>query len=263
MQAKSKLSNLEMIINFEKFDKAKSIENVTNWMDGSFDYATIKKSDILHMAADGTSNAIGSIAEYKSLTRTQRGNDINFNICFAHQANRSGGYASGTIKFAQAVNEVLGAILNKNHTIQVRFCRSGARMKLLRDVQKNNGRKPILSPNPAGETRWGGCIDEAVAHNKFAGDICEANEKLLDPDGDDYDMLTKEEKESGDVSRLTYTDEDNLVLRMFEGASAPAMTFLKFTQDNRNAFSYVLFQSKLAVAQSRESSFSIVPGEFS
>jgi hypothetical protein len=261
LQGKSQLGNLETVLNFEKFDKPKTVDNVSQWMDDSFEYATIQKSDLVHLAADGASNAIGAISEYESTSRTSRSNDVFFNICYAHQTNRSGGYASGTIKFAEAVNEELGDILNKNHAIQVRFQRSGTRMKVFRDVQSSNGRKPLLSPNPAGDTRWGGFIEETVAFNKFAGDMSEANAKLLSPGGDDYNLLSAEEKEAEDTSSYAHTEEDKVVLRMFEGASAPTMSFLKFTQDNKNAFSYVLFQSRLAIAQSREDSFAIVPGK--
>jgi hypothetical protein len=260
-QGKPKLGNLEAVLNFEKFDKPKTIENVSEWLDDSFKANTIKEPDIDHMSADGGSNAIGSIAEYESLTRTSRGNNVFFNICFAHQVNRSGGYASGSIKFAEPVNEPLGKLLNKNHTIQVRFCRSGTHMKVLHDVQTDNGRCPLLLPNPAGETRWGGCIEETENFNRMAGDLTEANAKLLGPDGPDRGMLTEEEAVKEDLSRLTVTDREKMVLCQFEGASGPTMTFLKFTQDNRNAFSYMLFHSKLAVAMSRNDSFTIHPGK--
>jgi hypothetical protein len=73
--------------------------------------------------------------------------------------------------------------------------------------------------------------------------------------------LSAEEKEADDTSSYAHTDEDKDLLRMFKDASAPAMSFLKFTQDNKNAFSYVLFQSRLAITQSRQDSFAIVPGK--
>jgi hypothetical protein len=66
-----------MVLNFEKFDKPKTIDNVCEWMNGSFDCVTLKASDIDHMAADGGSNAIGSISEYESISRTSRGNDVS------------------------------------------------------------------------------------------------------------------------------------------------------------------------------------------
>jgi hypothetical protein len=73
----------------------------------------------------------------------------------------------------------LFSIPNKNNAIQLRFQCSGTRMKIFRDIQSSNGRKPLLSPNPAGDTRWGGFIEETVAFNQFAGDMSEANVRLL------------------------------------------------------------------------------------
>jgi hypothetical protein len=41
-------------------------------MGGSFTLAKMQHSDINHLAADGASNAIGSISEYESISRTDR-----------------------------------------------------------------------------------------------------------------------------------------------------------------------------------------------
>jgi hypothetical protein len=77
----------------------------------------LTNQDINQLAADRASNAIGSIAEYESLAQLIRSNDVELSVCIAHQNERSGGYASGTIAFAVPANQELGDILDKSHRI--------------------------------------------------------------------------------------------------------------------------------------------------
>jgi hypothetical protein len=89
--------------------------------------STIQQDDWGQLAADGGSNAIGSIREFELVTRSEDGgreSSLDFNICYSHQNERSGGYASGTVKFADSQNDALGDILKKSHIIQVRINRS-------------------------------------------------------------------------------------------------------------------------------------------
>jgi hypothetical protein len=48
------------------------------------------------------------------------------------------------------------------------------------------------------------------------GDICDTVDALLDPSGEDYNLLTSDEKEAKDKSRVSYTDDDKMILRQFE-----------------------------------------------
>jgi hypothetical protein len=73
-----------------------------------------------------------------------------FNICYSHQNEGSGGYASGAMKFADKPNEELGAILRKSNEIQVRISRAPKHMKLYSDIQRRQGHEPLLAPDPAG-----------------------------------------------------------------------------------------------------------------
>ncbi len=91
--------------------------------------------------ADGGSNAIGSIQEYDVVSHSEgRQTSVEFNICYCHQNEHSGGYASGTMKFADKPNEELGAILRKSHEIQVWISQAPKCMKLYFDI---NGGKVI------------------------------------------------------------------------------------------------------------------------
>ena len=81
---------MEYVLNFEKFDKPKTIVNVSDWIFESFECAKLKHADVNQFSADGASNAIGSVSEYESLSRTARGNDVQFDVCYAHQNQRSG-----------------------------------------------------------------------------------------------------------------------------------------------------------------------------
>jgi hypothetical protein len=122
-------------------------------MNDSFVAARVKHSDLHQFTADGASNAIGSLAEYEVLSRASCPNDVDFNVCLAHQNERSGGYASGKIKFAEPVNDELGGVLTKNHQIHVHLNWSAPKMKVYCSVQERPERKPKLSPDPAGETQ--------------------------------------------------------------------------------------------------------------
>ena len=100
-------------------------------------------------------------------------------------------------------------------------------MHAYRQVQTKKERKPLLNPDPANETRWNGCIDEIIQANLIMGDVCDTVDALLDPSGDDYNLLTSDEKESKDKSRVSYTDDDKMILWQFEGAATPAKNVLK------------------------------------
>ncbi|MDB4430486.1 hypothetical protein N9140_00850, partial [bacterium] len=106
---------------------------------------------------DGGSNAIGSVQEYEVVTRCSnkgRSNNQDFNVCVAHQNQRSAGMASGTADFVVNDNEELGALLKKSHEIQERTHRNNNRMKEYVAVAERKGRQPILKPKPSGVTRW-------------------------------------------------------------------------------------------------------------
>ncbi len=130
----------------------------------------VLSEDWAQLSADGGSNAIGSIQKYEVVSRSEgQQTSVEFNICYSCQNEHSGGYASGTMKFADKPNEELGAILRKSHEIQVRISWAPKRMKLYSDIQRRQGRKPLLAPDPAGETRWNGCIDETTRANQIMG----------------------------------------------------------------------------------------------
>jgi hypothetical protein len=47
------------------------------------------------------------------------------------------------------------------------------------------------------------------------GDVCDTVDALLDPSGDEYSLLTSEEKESVDMGCLSNTDDDKMILWQF------------------------------------------------
>jgi hypothetical protein len=78
--------------------------------------------------------------------------------------------------------------------------------------KKKKEHKPLLNPDPANETRWNGCIDKTIRVNLIMGDIYDTVVALLDSSGDDYSLLTSDKKAFGDISRLSYTDDDKMIL---------------------------------------------------
>ena len=92
-------------------------------------------------------------------------------VCISHQNERAGGYASGVLHFVEPVNEELGYILRKSHTIQVRISRAPNRMDVLNAVQVKNSHDPKLNPKPGNDTRWNSWQIEAERANIIMGDF--------------------------------------------------------------------------------------------
>ncbi|KAL7536970.1 hypothetical protein ACHAWF_005621 [Thalassiosira exigua] len=174
--------------------------------------ASVCKSDFLQLCADGASNAIGSAEGFEFETRNDRANDMDLLICSAHQNERSGGKASGTIKFASGSNDDLGLVLKKSHEIQWQTTWSTKPMNVYRGIQEKKARDPCLVPDPANEVRWQSKYDETDRANIIMGDVSDSVTALLSPDGNDYSLLTDEERASEDTTRLAYTDRNKKVL---------------------------------------------------
>ena len=132
---------------------------------------------------------------------------------------------------------------------------------MYKNIQKKNDRKPMLVPKPANDTRWNARHDETQRANIIMGDICLALKELLSPHGDDFDLLTSEEMRAGDIDRLSYTDDDKMVLRQFEATAKDAKAFSMFTQKKGNTNAYLLLEVQLVLANSRRDSFTMPSGE--
>jgi hypothetical protein len=85
-------------------------------------------------------------------------------------------------------------------------------MQLYSDIQWRQGCKPLLAPNLAGETCWNGRLDKTIRANQIIGDLCEVNNILLAPNGDDFSIVKESKHESNDLSCLTYNLEDKMIL---------------------------------------------------
>ncbi len=166
-------------------------------------------------------------------------------------------YALGMIAFTVPANQELGDILDKSHGIQVRLSRSSTRMAIYHNIQVKNKHKPMLVPDPANKTRWNGTIDETLQANTIMGDVSESLDILLGEGGDDRAMLVNKT-----MAELTYTGDNKMVLRQFKEAAVPAKVYSKFTQDTTETWSYVLYESKLAIASSGKDTFTFQPGKY-
>jgi hypothetical protein len=72
-------------------------------------------------------------------------------------------------------------------------------MMLYRGIQETHSRKPMLNPKPANDTRWNARIIETCRALEIMDDVQETNKTLLAEDGDNYNLLSEEEKQSGDI----------------------------------------------------------------
>ena len=100
-------------------------------------------------------------------------------------------------------------------------------------------------------------VEECTRANKIMGDVSDTLDILLAVGGDDYEMLTESEKNSHDITRLSYTAEDKTVLRQYEGVAEHARTLCKFLQDNRNAWPYVTFEIQVAIQNTNAATITI------
>jgi hypothetical protein len=215
------------------------------------------------MTADRASNAIGSVAELEAQTRTERSNDIALDICIAHQNERAGGYASGTHDFVNPVNEDLGDVLKKSHTLQVRLGRSANRMDVLREIMNDNNRDPLLAPKPGNDTRWNSRHGECVHAIDMMQDANDALKQLVIKGGFDYQLLDKDKRKSGDVDvdRHIYLDKDIMILRQFEVAAAEAKCVSLFSQSVGNSYSYLLLEVQIAIQRCHTHCFEMHAGK--
>ncbi len=72
--------------------------------------SAIVPEDWGQLSADGGSNAIGSIQEYEVVSCSEGWQtSVEFNICYSHQNERSGGYASGTMKLFWQAQQKIGS----------------------------------------------------------------------------------------------------------------------------------------------------------
>jgi len=75
------------------------------------------------------------------------------------------------------------------------------------------------------------------------GDVCETLQELLSEGGLDHNLLSAQEKESGDIEKHTYTEEEKMIIRQYEAAADRAKLFSKFLQTKgNNRLSYLLFE---------------------
>ena len=256
-QSTSVLDNLEFPANFERCTQPKTIANVMDWMNVTAQQASMLYSDYNQVSADGAGNAVGSILEFEAQSREVRSNDIGVDVCIAHQNERAGGYASGVLSFAEPVNEELGDILAKSHSIQVRFNRAPNRMDVLKEVQEKYNREPKLSPKPGNETRWNSWHVEAERANVIMGDLCMANSWLLGEDGDDYVLVGKI---TDGIDTLVYDEYDKMVLRQFEAAALEAKLLSKFSQEKSSTYAYLLLEVKIVLQRCTSSKFEMHQG---
>jgi hypothetical protein len=135
--------------------------------------------------------------------------------------------------------------------------RSSTRMAIFHNIQVKNKRKPMFVPDPANKTRWNGTIDETLQANMIMGDVSESLDVLLGEGVDDCAMLVNET-----MAELTYTGGNKMVLRQFKEAAVPAKVYSKFTQNTKETWWYVLYESKLAITSSGKDTFTFQPGKY-
>ena len=78
-------------------------------------------------------------------------------------------------------------------------------------------------------------------------DVSPTLDELVAPGGSDRGLLTNEERETNDTSRLTYSDKEKSRLRQYEGGAEPTKNYCLKLQMRKNVWSHVLFHTKLTI----------------
>jgi hypothetical protein len=94
--------------------------------------------------------------------------------------------------------------------------------------------------------------------NHIMGDLCEVNNILLAPNGEDFAMAKESERESNNLNRLTYTQDDKKILRQSEGAAGSAKHLSLLLQDRSTLGAIYSSQFDLSLKQTTSESFTIV-----
>ena len=247
------LSQLETVNSFKRFEGSHTGKAVGQWLAEEHRAKGLLPEYVGYHCTDGASNAVASVIEYEVLTENERGSAINHQKCFAHQANRSAKFASGTGDFKNCLNRPLADVLNKCHTIVARVHRSSARLQVIREVQRSAKRTSIVLPNPGVTTRWDSSNREVASLNRIMGDFSKGLNQLIS--GIDSNKLVAADGTLLPVSDFTFTANDKLVLRQFECGSEPCLLLSKFYQINDATSHETLFVTKAYLALIRATSF--------
>lgn len=89
------------------------------------------------------------------------------------------------------------------------------------------------------------------------GDLCEANGQLLSEDGSDYAFLTLDEKNSGNMDQLAYTEHNTTMLRQLEASAKEAKLFAKFLHERGNSFAYLCLEVQIKIYHFSTNKFEI------
>ena len=105
--------------------------------------------------------------------------------------------------------------------------------------------------------------NEAERANIIMGDACEAFKELLSEGGEDYSLLDKAEKESGNIDCHTYTQEGKVILRQYEGSEKEAKQVSLFNQirGSWQPYAYLLLTLKTAIQRSSSDQYKIPEGD--
>jgi hypothetical protein len=248
------LAQCETVNSFKKFDGAHTGYGIGAWLAAEHESKGLLPNYVGYHCTDGASNAVASANEYEVLTEINRGIAFSHQKCYAHQANRSAKFASGTGDFKENKNTGLGEVLMKAHSIIARVHRSSARMAVIEEVQKAAGRKHIL-PSPAVTTRWDSANREVASLNRIMGDFNAGLHKLIK--GIDKDKLQGPEGQAVPVSNFTFTANDRMILRQFECGSEPCLKLSKYYQIKDATSHETLFVTKAYLALVREKTFNM------
>ena len=242
---------MEIPIEFGRFDKPKTAENVATRMKLAHDRVGLKSKHIFHMSADG--GAISSASELEWNTRQGREVETAFESCYAHQNELASKMSTGSSSHVTNNNPVLGGVIAKNHDINERFIRSSGRTKMLRSVQEENKRKPKLPLKQSVVTRWSSNVTETARCNEVMGDLCEANQRLLL--GDDASLLRDGNGNAVDRNTLVHSQLDKSILRQLEAGYDPVIRFSKYLQSKGVKSPQMLFEIRHTIQEMESSNF--------
>lgn len=239
-----KLDRCQALCDFVLYDLDHTGNSIGHWLEDAHRNIGCYPSYIGSHVVDGAGNAGKSVEVLKWRTTDDRQQEIVTKKCDAHQANTSGKRASGTSSHVVNYNPACGMSLTKLHDNLTRVCRSGARMKVVENVQKENKRTNTTKLDRAVKTRWGSDHEECKRANLNQRDFKESLSRMVCNTGIDKDIYRAN---SNNLNNVLPSDREWRLYQQYESGCAALRQYSLFTQSAQVVVHMELFEAKVAL----------------
>jgi hypothetical protein len=247
-----KLDRCQALCDFVLYDLQHTGLSIGHWLEDAHRSIGCNPSYIGSHVVDGAGNAGKSVEVLKWRTTDERQSEIVTKKCDAHQANTAGKRASGTSSHVVNYNPACGTSLTKLHDNLTRVCRSGARMKIVENVQREFKRTDSIKLDRAVKTRWGSDHEECKRANINQRDFKEALSRMVSATGVDEDIF---KANCNNINNILPSDHEWRLYQQYESGVAALRQYSLFTQSAHVVVHMELFEAKVALERLSAKSF--------